>query len=707
MEPDDELADHIRQLRQQGLPATFVRGSIRGRSVAFGSGDSAGTIYKTTYYGGGSPSVDPVDARVPTKELDRLSDRYVAPAAHQALVAHLEKYGVAVVRGAPGTGRYTLSLLALREVREEEVVVLDSEAGVRRLAKEGGGLRPSRGHVIESDGMRWVSQLRSPLLNHLREATYKRSPLVIVVDDQFPGAGLEEHVVEHRLDGSTRSRVFTKHLTTLLSDRPRECARLLGHERLEEDLRGHRSLREIGLLSDEIARRVRNGDDVEDIMSGLATALRNRAVELLGAPQPAGDGEERRTDVSLWSRAFLLAGVVLDGMALSRVSRESHRLAELLHGVRSPSLAPEMPLFVESVKDWFAHEMEFVDHKGGPVEKGYPGCRVRVSPRGLGEAVLEVLWHDHSGARGPLLEWLDGLVDKDEEDIRVSAAQTVGLLATFDWSYVYEELLVRWATAKGDRATHRHFAAAWALERAVADPLLAPRVQRLLRRWSRQRGFQTCARAAYGTRIGAMYPGEALDGLERITQSGTGSVWAAVREIYAAGSRAEVLERLASWSGSSRYWLFDDTTKCLLRFSRLRGEEAITAFLRGKGQRDLLLLLVRQVLASEKPVHRECGWSALKLWVEQARDEEPPQPAGEAGPPLRELVAAFVAELPEPGARGSLLREQLRFYLRLWRHQFGAAEPMDGSTGRRLSEDDAVVEIEAFVNYTFDTEEKR
>ncbi|ANW17106.1 hypothetical protein I3J09_02150 [Streptomyces clavuligerus] len=713
---DDAYADHIRRLRQQGLPTTFVHGSIKARSVAFGSGDSAGTIYKATYYGSGSPSVDPVDGQVSREEFDTLTELYVRPTTHQALVDHLRRHSVAVLRGAPGSGRYTLARLALREVAKEGVVLLDAEAGVRRLLKEDGGLQPGKGHVIESDGTRWVSELRAQLLNLLRGAayvrlhgeTYVRSPLVIVLDDQVSSAGLEDHIVEHEIGESARFEVLERHLKILLSNRSEERQKLLGHDGLIEDLRGHRSLHEIGLLANGLARRVRRGDDIDAIVSGLSTALRSKAVELLKAQPRARDGEERKAAVSLWSRAFLLAGVVLDGMALSRVSRESHRLAELLHGVRSPSLAPEMPLFVESVEDWSAHEMEFIDHKGNPVEKGYPGCRVRVRPRGLGEAVMEVLWHDHSGARGPLLEWLDGLVDKDEEDIRVSAAQTVGLLATFDWPYVKEELLVRWASAKGDHASRRHFAAAWALERAVVDPLLAPRVQRLLRRWSHVRDLQACARAAYGTRIGAMYPGEALDGLERIAQSGMKSVWAAVREIYAAGSRVEVLMRLAEWSKSPKYWLRDDAANCLLRLSRLRGEEAVTVFLRAPGPRGLLLVLTRHVLLSEKKGHRPCGWDALKEWVERARDEEVPELNGESGPPLRELVAEFAAELPEPGEEGAALRRQLRFYLRLWCHQFATADAAELRISRhQLAEDDAAMEIKAFVNDRFDTEEKQ
>ncbi|MFJ1913464.1 hypothetical protein ACIOGX_16270 [Streptomyces sp. NPDC088147] len=658
VDASDEQADHIRWLRRRGLPVALIEGGIEGGAVGFGSGDAAGTIYKNTYYS--TPSVDPVDGRVPEDDLDRERELYVGPATHNVLVEHLAKHGVAVLRGAPGSGRYTTALLAAREAMDTGVVVLDSETGVRRLLKEDGGLQPSRGHVIESDGKEWARELRAQLLNRLRDETYRRSPLVITVDDQVPVGSLEGHVVEHEVADDLRLRVLERHLTVLLADLPEACRKLLEHERLREDLRGRRSMAEIAALARQLARRAHDGEDADQIVQGLATGLRAKAVKLLGQPQTAGSDGARKPAVSLWSRAFLLACVVLDGTTLSRVSRESHRLAELLHGVRSPSSAPEMPLFEESVQDWLDHsDVEFTDRNGHPVGARHPECLVRVSQRGLGEAVMEVLWHDHSGARGPLLEWLDSLVVRGEEDIRVSAAQTVGLLATFDWAYVHEELLVGWASDKGEHADRKRFAAAWALERAVADPLLVSRVQRLLWRWSQRRDFRTCAQAAYGTGIGAMFPAESLDSLERIAQSGMKSVWAAVREIYAAGSQVQVLKRLADWSASSRHWLRDDAAQCLQRFSRFRGERAVTSFLKDPGSRAHLLRLTRQVLLSTSLQHRQCGWNAMRLWVEQAGDE----------PGLDGLVADFIAELPEPGAEGDGMRERFVFYLRLWGHQ--------------------------------------
>ncbi|MFJ8333264.1 hypothetical protein [Streptomyces sp. NPDC094437] len=668
----EEQADHIRRLRERGLVRTVIQGGVEGRAVGFGSGDAAETINHHTYYGVGlgTPVVDPVDGRVPERDLDLLRKVYVEPDSYTELVDHLTEHGVAVLRGAPGSGRRTTALLAARKAMDTGVFILDGQAGVRRLLNTEGGLQPGRGHVIEGDGTKWANELSPQLLMRLREVTYGRQPLVIVVDDQVPVDALTGHIVEHEAVEGTRLRVLERHLEEQLEDRPLDCRKLLEHERLREDLRGRRSLAETAALARRLARHVRDGDDIDQILQGLGAGLRAKAEKLLGPPPKVVPDGARKQEVSLWSRAFLLAGVVLDGTTLSRVSRESLRLAELLHGVHSPSSVPAMPLFEESVQDWLGHsDVEFTDRFGKPVGPRHPECLVRVSQGGLGEAVLEVLWHDHSGARGPLLEWLDSLVVRGEEDIRVKAAQTVGLLATLDWAYVHEELLVRWASDKSEHAERRRFAAAWALERAVTDPLLASRVQRLLGRWSQQRDFRACAQAAYGTRIGAKFPTEALNSLERIAGAGTRSVWAAVREIYAAGSRVEVLQRLADWAASPSHWRRDDATKCLQGLSRFRGERRVTVFLKDPVPREHLLLLSRRVLLNGVSQHRQRGWDSLRLWVERAGDE----------PGLDRLVADFFTDLPEPGAEGDDLRQRFLFYLRLWSHQLP-----DGETAEHI-----------------------
>lgn len=656
---DDAEADRIRDLRRRRLEPMHIAGG----TVGFGDGDTAGTI---NHYYGGTPQSKPVDGPVPQEELDRRRDFYVQTDDHAELLEKLHVKGVAVLRGAPGSGRYTTALLAAQESKDADVVVLDPEAGLKRLVNEE-GFQPGHGHVVEGDGMPWAATLRAQLLNRLRtQETYRRSPLVIVVDDQVPVDGLSGFVVEHGFPYDLRLRVLERHLTVLLPEQPEACRKLLDHEIVREELGGRTSMTAIAFLAEQLARGERNGEDTDQIVQGLRARLRARAEGLLGRPDRPGESGARRSGLSLWSHAFLLACVVLDGMPLSRVSRESHRLAELLHGVRSPSSVPEMPLFEESLKDWLNRsDVQFTDRDGNPTAARHPECRVRFGQSGLGEAVLEVLWHEHSGARRPLLDWLDGLVTQGDEDTRVAAAQTAGLLATFDWAYVLEELFVPWATDRtAEYARRRSFAAAWALERAISDPALVPRVQALLREWCRRPDFSGCAEAAYGTRIGAAFPVEALDNLEAIASRARGrSVRIAVQEIYAAGSRSKVVERLAGWSETSSYWLIRDAAMCLERLSRFTGPLAITGFLveQDAEPREHLLRLTRNVLFSHQQGVRQRGWNTLRLWVDRAGDE----------PELVDALAEFITELPSHrhGGQDDGLRERFLFYLRLWEHQ--------------------------------------
>ncbi|WP_326611248.1 flagellar brake protein [Streptomyces scopuliridis] len=659
----DEQAARIRRLREAGLSMTHQGARILGRSfisagaVGYGSGDSAETI--NNYYGT-APEPDPDDGRVAEQQLEDLRKFYVRPPSHTRLRDLLHAQGLAVLRGAPGSGRFTTALLAAQEARDTGVVVLDPEAGLRRLMQQGQsqGLEVGRAHVVEGDDTSWAPRLRGQFLDRLREETYL-SPLVIVVDEHvlIEVSGLRNYLVPHEPPPS--DQVLGKHLEVMLADRPEAARRkLLEHESVREELLGLKRMTDVAEFAVRLEVNERSGHDADAIVLGFKTHLRTRAEKLLGPP--AGVGTDAK-EVSLWSRAFLLACVVLDGMSLTRVSRESQRLAELLHGVAQPSSLPAMPLFDESLRDWRRHaDVEFTDREGRVVDAQHPECRVRVRQQGLREAVLQVLWHDHSGARGPLLDWLDGLVVRSEEAIRVAAAQTAGLLATFDWVYVEEELLDRWATDTGEHAPKLRFAAAWALERAVADDRLAVRIRRLLRRWAGQRSHQICAEAAYGTRIGARFPTESLNGLEEIAKSRKKSVRDAVREIYAAGSAPQVLERLAGWAASPYSLLREDAAMCLQQLSGFHGTPAVTSLLHEPGSREHLLALTRLVLVSKNPLTRRRGWDTVRRWVSRAGDE--------LG--LAEVLAEFLVMLPpDVDTPADGLRERILFHLRLWAHQ--------------------------------------
>ncbi|MFF7181200.1 hypothetical protein [Streptomyces sp. NPDC008121] len=672
-EEDPAVADHIRGLRRRGLQGIRVAGG----AVGFGAGDAAGTINK--HYYASAPHADPVDGRIREEDLDRLRERYVEPDSHRALTALLLKEGVAVLRGAPGSGRYTTALLAAQEVMDAEVVLLDPEMDLKRLLSRGGDLQAGRGHVVEGDGRPWASQLRPQLLSRLKEVTYRRSPLVVVVDDQVPVDGLDAHVVEHRVPEGLRFEALARHLAVRLTDRPGACEKLLRHDSVRAGLNGRTTLTEIHAVARRLERCERDGDDVDTIAQGFQAQLRAKAKELLRAPVRGAGPQGGKQEVSLWARAFLLACVVLDGGRLSRVSRESHQLAALLHGVRSPSVEPEMRLFEEGLSDWLdTSVVERIDGSGGPAEEGHPDCRVRIARPGLGEALLETLCLEHGGARAPLLAWLDSLVVRGEEDIRVSAAQAAGLLAGFDWDYVLEELLVPWATAKGDHADRRRHAAAWALERAAADPVLAPRVQRLLRDWSRRRDRQACAQVAYGTAIGARYPLEALGSLERIAGTSLRGVRSAVREIYAAGAREQTIERLAAWAESPHSGLRGEAAACLQQLSRFRGDLAVTGFLADPVQHGHLLRLMRGTLSSPRPGVPQRGWDSLRSWIERSGDE----------PGLDTTLVAFVTELFLDDGSAAGLRERFLFFLRLWSHQgvgFDAAAQFNSLVTERWS----------------------
>lgn len=692
-----EQAARNRELRRAGLGFGYSGAHVQGNThisaggVAYGAwSDAAGTIVKNFYTGSGGP-IEPVDGPVPGATLDRLRETYVPPASHALLVETLSAKGVAILRGAAGTGRGTTARLAAEEARQDiehgGVVVLDPEQDPRDVGTR--RLENGCAHVLEGDGARWAQRLRPQLLHRLGEQARNR-PLVIVIDGRshLDQDGLADYLVEHI--PPDREVVLERHLRRGLAERPDVPAKLLADEAVMDELRGLQRFTEIASLAEQLAFDELNDVSPIESAGGLRARLRTRAEALLGPPVKPPGGEEPSSggpeeSISLWSKAFLLACVVLDGLSLTRVSQESQRLAALLHGVRSPSSLPEMPLFHESLNDWMEHaEVAFTGPAGrvGNLPRD-PGCRVLVRQRGLVPVVLEVLWHDHGGARRPLLQWLAELVERDEDRIRVPAAQTVGLLATFDFDFVESELLRHWAAADdGPFAARRVKAVAWALERAAADDRLTGRIRRLLKGWSATHRYQTCALEAYGTGIGALFPVDALDGLERIAKTRLRSVRSAVGEIYVAGSTTQVLKRLADWSASPYPLLHIDAAMCLQLISRLpagRDVPTLTSMMGEPGSRADLLRLTGRIMRSEHDGIRRRGWDIVRQWVDRAGDDER----------LVEVVAAFVGDLCGPGeAPGRDLSLRLLFHLRLWGHQGvgnGAASDIETLVQERWS----------------------
>ncbi|NUT22248.1 MAG: hypothetical protein HOV77_24000 [Hamadaea sp.] len=170
------------------------------------------------------------------------------------------------------------------------------------------------------------------------------------------------------------------------------------------------------------------------------------------------------------------------------------------------------------------------------------------------EALLSRVWHEFDELRGSLLGWLRRAGGDPDATIRIWAAQTVGLLARYDFTEVLHSVILPWA---GHDDWARQEAAAFALEGPAAGALRA-QVASLVRSWSRPeagRAFNLTAARAYGASVGRTDPQQALVQLESLIDDDDYEVVVAVARSLAdlvdhdSDLAPEVLAALERWVG--------------------------------------------------------------------------------------------------------------------------------------------------------------
>ncbi|MGY0234283.1 hypothetical protein [Longispora urticae] len=140
-----------------------------------------------------------------------------------------------------------------------------------------------------------------------------------------------------------------------------------------------------------------------------------------------------------------------------------------------------------------------------------------LNPRYPG-ALLQRIWHEYDGLRTPMLEWLRNAGGHADESVRIWAAEAVGLLAHFDFSWVLRSVITPWAASRDAR---RQEAAAFALALPAAVDFY-DQVSSVLQSWSTEdakTGLQITAARAYGASVGRKAPEQALRQLAALVRN--------------------------------------------------------------------------------------------------------------------------------------------------------------------------------------------
>ncbi|HEY8482018.1 MAG TPA: hypothetical protein VIL71_19500 [Spirillospora sp.] len=534
-------------------------------------------------------------APVPLERRHDVERRFVDTPTREKLIRVLDDGVVAVLRGRPGTGRRTAALAALAH-RHRELRMIGSGEPPAHLGKD--ELAPGHGYLYDASGLSWARRPTEPqVLGCSTVLAALNARLVIVVDGNSDTSALPGLVIDHRPPDvhEVLRRQLADRLAGVRSDIPEIIARITDMPTDPKDA---------GELAADLAEGLRAGRPVEDVRANRPSSWRRKARKEL---------RQEDDDRDLGRRAFVIAGAVLGGLPTVQVCRAAYDLAVLLFEIEKPGKDAKLalPPLEHMLDTWLRPIGE---------EQPHPRAMDRTLSirRELVEAVLDSVWLDYVVSHRALLSWLSQLARDHDPGVRMKAAQAVARFAAYDFDFVYEHCIRKWADSKSEAL---HLAAAWALEAVVVQrPQRHHHVADLLWTWSRDTrpggiGRQSTAVRLCGTILGNRAPAGAMDTLREIAHRRPftlrSAICDAVVELYAGGGSPVVVRRLLAWVPSRA--LGPLVPDCLTRMAQLPHDGRPPLLAHYDADPVLIGTLWRQVLLSP-----HCGqgpWNALREWA--------------------------------------------------------------------------------------------
>ncbi|GAB2972327.1 serine/threonine-protein kinase [Saccharothrix stipae] len=375
-------------------------------------------------------------------------------------------------------------------------------------------------------------------------------------------------------------------------------------------------------FAEVLATGMHAGEEPEALLGRLPNRLRDEVEKTLREPELQPDEPHRASQ----RQAVLISFAVFHGRALTDVFETSGLLCQqILPRFESRPGALNQAVFDSNLKQLISDDMRdstLLRADDGPRRAKF------VSPA-LSGIVLDVAWHDFASTRDPIIMWLDALAGHDRVAIQVRAAQVAGLLATFDFDEIYRKLIGVWARSS---ARYRE-SAALAFEIASFDERLLGRTRDRVEAWAASPSprLQDSAVRAYGTRIGATIPNDAVRALRKLARKAelaeTNAIGVALARLFAADAAEQVLDALGEWIASDVEYVRRHAVRALLllaRFSLSSANAQVPALPGVVAEReqwqDSLVELWRGALVGTETSHR--AWESLRRWLVAAESDE-------------------------------------------------------------------------------------
>jgi hypothetical protein len=618
-------------------------------------------------------------------DIGREFDTYVPVAGYEDMRDRLDARGLLLLCGVPGSGRNATARMLLRATGRRRLGTLSVNSDDDLFFILHDHLTdPAAGQPLMQDGDGYViegsaSLVATSALTGFAEAVKAAGARVVVVIDGEADAqpAAAEFERTHPWP-ATRSEVMAKHLDVHLRGHQECCdpdlvhayrKQILDHQLVHSRLNLAASVLRIVEMARFLAGNLHEipVKGVGQLVGEWDDSARVLAREIL-----RGQAPPEKPHLIPQQQAFRIAYAVFHQQPLAYVFEAADLLLDELISVEIRKRPPKSRVFDRSVEALIHPRMvaKIVDG-----DEDQPRC-ARLADESLLVSVLEVAWHEYAQLRRPLGMWLDDLAGGGNPDVRIRAAQIAGLLATFDYQGVFDQLIKHWAKR---RAIFRG-SAALAMDQIARHEPLAATVRRRIADWSSSKLVteQDTAARWYGLRTDRAEVPTAIGELRSLGSRpqlrGGASIAVAMSLLFLNGNIDDVVDELGRWIGAENPYLPHHAVRTLLTLTDQKGsaKQARTrlsslAAVDAERQRALVDMW-RRALASRTV--SGLAWRTMRDWLLEADGQ------GDQAAVLESLTARIFTDALVPRAR---------FNLTLWQRQRPDAR-LIGRVRSRLSQ---------------------
>lgn len=513
-----------------------VRDHVRGRTILQGANIYIGRFDAGDHHTRESRERLHLTADL-TASAESVASYFVEPERFPELVHHLAAAAFVIVTGAPGTGRRTAILQALRKSGCERVVQIAVEDDLRHVAaavRDGEG---GVGYVLDGLESTLLSGLRDVVLHQMRDCAAPGERAIALVVDSVQETAIPrlDDVAIVQLDAPDPRTVLRRRLEA--DDRAGDIAALTAVvERFPAPVQPRHVI--------ELVDSIPAGENVdpEHVAAAYSNVASFEALdEWLGSGRPSRDV------------ALVAAAATLHHLPLGDVYLGAQDLRGRLPVPPGDEGTADAGLIRRADNQWPTAIIQLADRVVPTHFGSQPMRAVAFHGHHRPEWVMKFLW-DRLGPdfRNPFVQWLSDLPDRP--GMAEPAAITAGVLFADDPVSVERHVLRSWATSE-TRRRNRAAAIAVGLPSIMGSDSAGARA--LVRHWSRSdnTAMTRTAVLAYGSVLGAFDDlAQGAVHLQRIRSERPElrliANWALANLVAAGGeagrARAEVMAVLAS-----------------------------------------------------------------------------------------------------------------------------------------------------------------